>query len=88
MRIISTPSTSASAARSSASPLPSDAFRSIPHWLVSSAIRHSSRAPVCASALASSTTGSHGLERNLPRNPGMAQNVHLWSQPSATRRYA
>lgn len=51
-------------------------------------MRLSSTTPEAARRRASSISASHGLERNRPRNDGIAQNVHAWSHPSATRRYA
>lgn len=60
----------------------------MPYWLVSSAIRLSSLTPEATSTLASASTDAQLLDRNFPRNPGIAQKVHAWLQPSATRMYA
>ena len=42
--------------------------------------------PPATSLVASCRTASYGLERKLPRKPGIAQKLHAWSHPSATRR--
>ena len=64
------------------------AHLSMPYWFVSSAIKLSSFTPDATKKRASSITDVQALDLNLPRKPGMAQNVHAWLQPSATRMYA
>jgi len=51
-------------------------------------MRQSSWTPEATSAAASATAAAQGLERKRPRQDGIAQKVHAWLQPSATRRYA
>lgn len=86
MRSHRMPGISDSSRNTCASPFPSN--RSYPYWLVSSAMRFNSTTPFPAKTRASETKSRHGLDRNFPRKPGMAQNVHAWLQPSATRKYA
>ena len=67
---------------------PRRAPRSRPNIDVSCAIKINSRVPAATSARASLRIDSLLRERKRPRNCGMMQNVHGWSQPSATLRYA
>lgn len=53
-----------------------------------SAHRGGNRFTSSTSRFASAMTSSQGLERNFPLKPGIAQKVHAWLHPSATRRYA
>ena len=57
--------------------------RSRPKWLESCAISLTSRTPAAASDRASSTTLDGRRDRKVPRNEGIEQKAHVWSQPSA-----
>jgi hypothetical protein len=59
-----------------------------PQAVESSATSTSSRTPASISSRASSSTASSGFERCGPRIDGMAQKLHVWSQPWEMRRYA
>jgi len=83
-RTHSMPSTSASLAISSW--MSRLRAKSRPYAVLSSATTTSSLMPAAARPWASSTSTSMGLLRLRPRILGMAQKVHLWSQPSLMRR--
>ena len=60
--------------------------RSRPQAVASSATSTSSRTPPLRRSCASATTADRRLERCGPRIEGMAQKLHVWSQPWLMRR--
>src|SRR5450755_971412 len=75
------PGTAASCGSASASSLRLP--RSLPYDVEFSLTSSSSRTPCSASQAASATRSGTGRDTNAPRKAGIAQNVHLRSQPDA-----